>query len=131
MPDDVPGELRGSLDIPTYHLHLLEERYEVEVTIFRIQLTIHLSLDEVPNICIHMELHPGRLCKYECGMYLDPTDVIFFNSFTSETFETAYEFVGLAPRWSVSDQVRLQNPAVEAEEEAEQEDEENEEDAPE
>ena len=107
----VRGNLGGSLEVPAFHLHHLEQRYEAEAIVFRMQIYVHQSLDLVPNTRVYAELHPGRLHKFDRQLYLDPRRYVFMNSFTSQRFETPYEFIDLAGIRFASGQPRVDYPA--------------------
>ena len=53
---------------------------------------VQLSLDLVPNL----HIYAGHLRKYDSHRYPDPRNYVFMNSFTSQRFETPYEFIDLA-----------------------------------
>ena len=107
----IRGNLGGSLEVPAFHLRHLEERYEAEAIVFRMQIYVHQSLDLVPNTRVYAELHPGRLHKYVRQSYPDPRNYVFMNSFTSQRFETPYVFIDLAGIQFASGQPHADYPA--------------------
>ena len=124
------GNLEGSLEVPAFHLRHLEQRYEAEATVFRMQILVHPSLDLVPNLRVYAELHPGRLRKYDRRLYPDPRNYVFMNSFTSQRFETPYKFIDLAGIQFASGRPHVDYPAEGEREESETDDDDAEVDTP-
>ena len=126
----IRGNLGGSLEVPAFHLRHLEQRYEAEATVFRMQIFVRQSLDLVPNTRVYAELHPGRLHKYDRLLYPDPRNYVFMNSFTSQQFETPYKFIDLAGIQFASGRPHVDYPAEGEREELETDDEDAEVDTP-
>ena len=126
----VRGNLGGSLEVPAFHLRHLEEWYEAEAIVFRMQIYVHQSLDLVPNTRVYAELHPGRLHKYVRQLYPDRRNYVFMNSFTSQRFETPYKFIDLAGIQFASGQPHVDYPAEGENEDLEVNDDDEEVDTP-